>query len=221
MKKLFWLTVFCLCSNVFAQNNTQKYPLQVGFGLSGVAYVGDLTNSTTRFQRVNPGANLSLQLATPRLLDLQVNGGFGKFSEQVDDGGGVLEPANSFVETQFFYGDLRLKLRFLKEKNIQPYLSAGAGIIVFAPRDVNGKHLTRNQSTRNEEEKYNTAIPQLPVVVGWQMILNQTLMVSMDYTYRFTPTDYLDNIGQLGPRKGFDVLHALQISLYFTLNQGK
>jgi hypothetical protein len=219
MKKLFWLILFCLCSQLFAQEPKPKYPLQVGFGLTGIAYVGDLTNTTTQFQRINPGGNLSLQLVTPRILDLQVNAGFGKFSEQVDDGGGVVEPANSFVETSFFYGDLRVKLRFRHRKQIQPYLSTGAGLLVFSPRDVNGKFLTRNTSTRNENEKYNTAVPQLPVVAGCQMILNETLMLSMDYTYRFTPTDYLDNIGQLGPRKGFDVLHAIQISLYFTLNQ--
>ena len=218
MKHLPFLLLIFLCSDLTAQKKATKYPLQVGMGLSGIAYTGDLNNNT-QLQRVNPGGNLSLQVASQRLLDVQFNAGFGQFTEQVDDAGGILEPANSFVETNFFYGDLRVKLRFFAKKQIQPYLSAGAGLIVFSPRDVNGKFLERNENTRNEGERYNTAIPQLPIVGGFQLKVNKTIMTSVDYTYRFTPTDYLDNIGQLGSKKGFDVLHAIQISVYFTLFQ--
>ena len=54
-----------------------------------------------------------------------------------------------------------------------------------------------------DEEKYNTAVPQLPVTAGAKYKINDIMDVSIDYTYRFTPTDFLDNIAQLGEKTGF------------------
>ena len=44
-----------------------------------------------------------------------------------------------FVETSFFYGDLRVKYRFMKRKMFQPYASVGAGFMIFSPKDEQGK----------------------------------------------------------------------------------
>ncbi|MDX2248587.1 MAG: outer membrane beta-barrel protein [Bacteroidia bacterium] len=217
MKTTLLLSFALLCSfSLTAQSKSAKNPLQVGLGLTGIAYIGDLSSRVTQFQRVHPGGNLSLQTETSRPLGLQVNGGFGKFVEQIESQTGT--PANTFVETRFFYGDLRLRYRFWVNKKFRPYLAAGAGVLVFSPRDEDGKFLIRDGSTRNDaEEKYNTAVPQLPVTGGVFMKINAISGLSIDYTYRFTPTDYLDNISQLGQKKGFDVLHALQVSFYFTM----
>ncbi|MEZ4772141.1 MAG: outer membrane beta-barrel protein [Bacteroidia bacterium] len=217
MKNIPLLFLVLLCSfYASAQRKSPANPLQIGFGLSGIAYVGDLSSTATQFQRVHPGGNLSLQRASTNALDLQANGGFGNFVEQTESS--TSTQINTFVDTRFVYGDLRIRYRFMVHKKFQPYLSAGAGVLVFSPRDQEGKFLIRNKGTRKDsEEKYNTAVPQLPVVGGIYMKINQIAGLSFDYTYRFTPTDYLDNISQLGKRRGFDALHALQLSVYFIM----
>lgn len=217
MKNILILSFVLLCSlNVSAQQKSPGSPLQIGLGLSGIAYVGDLSSTATQFQRVHPGGNISLQRVSSRPLDLQVNGGFGNFVEQTESS--ASSQINTFVDTRFVYGDLRIRYRLLLRKKVQPYLSAGAGVLVFSPRDQEGKFLIRNSGTRKDsEEKYNTAVPQLPVSGGIYMKINHIAGISFDYTYRFTPTDYLDNISQLGKRRGFDALHALQLSVYFIM----
>lgn len=189
--------------------------------MSGSMYIGDLTDDETMFHRIYPGANISLQSEGYRNLRAQLNAGFGRFSEQYDTEPPELPkgifPVN-FVETSFFYGDLRLKYRFFKRKQIQPFISAGAGFLIFSPRDASGKFLSDAILTRPEGEFYNTAVPQLPMTAGVQARITPIMWLGAEYTYRYVPTDYLDNIGQLGRRPGNDQLHQVMVSLYINMS---
>ncbi|MEM7371492.1 MAG: outer membrane beta-barrel protein [Bacteroidota bacterium] len=217
---LFVCLLSCFSIVAVAQPNFAKDPLKVGLGLSGFGYLGDMSESQSSFSRFYPGANFSLQTENRKALKIQLNGGFGKFSEQYDGDppqvGAHIEPT-TFVETSFFYGDLRMKYRFFTRYRFQPYLSIGAGLLFFTPRDKNGKLLKTRSQTRAEGESYSTSVPQVPATIGLQAIVNRNIYLGLGYTYRFVPTDYLDNIGELGNRKGFDSLYNLQLSLYFIL----
>ena len=87
-------------------------PLQIGLGLVGFSYHGDLTTQERNFLRAHPGGNLSIQFDGARPLQFQINAGYGRFVEQIDG-----EPVpfnaqitpNNFVETSFFYSDLRFR----------------------------------------------------------------------------------------------------------------
>lgn len=190
--------------------------------MSGSMYIGDLTDDETMFHRINPGLNISLQSEGYRNLRGQLNAGFGRFSDQYDSDPPELPkgifPVN-FVETSFFYGDLRLKYRLFKKRSIQPFVSAGAGFLIFSPQDANGKFLSDAILTRPEGEFYNTAVPQLPMSAGVQARITPLLWIGAEYTYRYVPTDYLDNIGELGRRPGNDQLHQVMVSLYFNLSE--
>ncbi|RMG71444.1 MAG: hypothetical protein D6722_06820 [Bacteroidetes bacterium] len=202
------------------QGWAQQAPLQVGLSLTANAYSGDYTEPATAFQRVYPGGHFSVQKENGQALRVSLTGGFGGFSDQYEGRfpplpQGVDPP--TFVATRFVYGDLRLTYRFFPGGKLQPYVSAGAGLIVFAPRDAEGRRLLIQSDTRLEGETYNTVIPQLPASVGLRYRLHPILRVGLGYTYRFVPTDYLDNTGQAGTRAGFDALHALDIGLDFIL----
>ena len=113
------VVLFCLLvlpfQLIFSQSTSPKVrkPLKVGVSITANQYWGDLIESETRFLRVQPGANFSLQLAGTSALQLQVNAGFGRFSEQFDattsDAQASSNQANSFVETRFGYGELDRK----------------------------------------------------------------------------------------------------------------
>jgi LysM repeat protein len=160
-------------------------------------------------------------LEGPKRLKVQLNAGFGKFAEQYD----VVKPStdpnirvNTFVETSFWYSDLRLKYRFPLSYRFHPFLTAGAGVLSFTPRDESGRSLEGATFSREADEVYSTIIPQIPVGAGVQARLNQSVSFSLEYLFRYTPTDYLDNIGRLGTRDGNDFLHGFQLSMYFTLS---
>ena len=82
MRNILILFLTLLWFRLSAQQT--KPPLQIGLGLTGIAYIGDLSNQSTQFQRIHPGGNLSLQAASMKHVSVQFNAGFGKFIEQAD-----------------------------------------------------------------------------------------------------------------------------------------
>ena len=213
---VFSCSFFCLS----AQDSIPRWPLQAGFSFAGVSYTGDYSEGASSLSRVYPGANLSLQSTHPRPLKLQLNLGFGKFAEQYDTDTPNLPPdveIPTFIETSFIYGDLRLKYHFFHQKKFQPYLSAGAGVMFFSPKDQDGKKLVRRPSSRLEGEDFNDIVPELPISAGVHFHLTRALWIDLSYTYRYTPTDYLDNVGLAGSNNGFDALHAVQLGLQIDL----
>lgn len=205
-------------SVVMAQTARPARSLKVGLGLAGHSYLGDFAEGGEALQRIYPGARLSVHLEGPTRFQLQLYGGFGKFAAQsvALSGGQGASVQNTFVETPFFFGDLRVRYRFGTGK-WQPYVAVGAGLLHFSPRDADGRRLKFQDETREAEEFYNAVIPELPATLGLEGRINEYLSAGVDYTFRFTPTDYLDNVGQLGARPGKDVLHAITLNLFFTL----
>lgn len=199
--------------------------LKLGIGLTGNAYIGDLTEAQTQ-RRFYPGSNLSIQFHNQKALRWQVNGGFGRFLEQVDQ---TTRPANlpeqvvpnRFVETSFFYGDFRLQYFLFPKARVQGYLSPGFGFMFFNPKDQEGNFLVENFFSRLENESYNTLIYQIPFSVGVQARVNAFVSLGISYTYRWTPSDYLDNLGQLGIREGNDALQQVQASVYINLRDAR
>lgn len=203
----------------YSQSDTNTRSLKVGFGLSGFSYLGDFATGNGSLQRVYPGANFSIHTESQSSLQLQLNGGFGKFAAQYDgENTNTGQLIHTFVETPFYYGDLRLRYRFLKG-SWQPYAAIGAGILVFSPRDENGKPLKFIDESREEGESYNTIIPRLPISLGVERQINDKVSAGINYTLHYTPTDYLDNVGSLGSKPGKDILHAITLNLSVSLFQ--
>lgn len=220
MKKLSFIVLvfFAFAFQLSAQVPAPK-PLRLGIGLLASGYQGDLTTNSSVFERFSPGASLSLQFASEKLLSPQLNGGFGKFAAQDRDIAAVdgIQP-NTFVETGFFFVDLRLKARFLREAGIHPYLSAGIGMLGYTPRDADGNILLDNFATREDGETYGSISANFPLSAGLEIKLNPILHLGLEYTYRATTTDYLDNISALGTADGNDKLHSVLLSMYITFD---
>lgn len=191
--------------------------LQVGLAPFALNYTGDLTNEDENFHRVYPGFNVSVQFESPRLVSPQLNFGFGKFTAQDRE----LEPVegilpNTFVETNYFYFDATLRVRFLRRRKFRPHIGPGLGLLNFTPRGPNGNELADDLQSRNVDESYSTTSFFLPLMVGFTWRLNDFVAIGMDYKYFLLTTDYVDNIGELGQRSGNDRLSSLNIGLYLT-----
>ncbi|MEZ4772140.1 MAG: outer membrane beta-barrel protein [Bacteroidia bacterium] len=196
-------------------------PLRLGLGFSGYSYLGDLVEQAPRVLRSYPGASLSLQFDGQKRIQMQMNAGFGSFTEQNDlvRTNPITEVIpNDFVQTSFFYTDLRLQVKLLRQSPVRPYLSMGAGLIFFNPRDASGNFLGENIYTRLDNENYSTIIAGFPATAGLEARMSKQLGISLEYTYRFTTSDYLDNIGKLGTKKGNDAIQAVQLSVLISLN---
>lgn len=199
--------------------SAQRKPLKTGIGMLGAAYMGDMNNNGTELYKFYPGINASFEFASHRRVVPQLCGGYGKFVAQNRDLG-VVEGIrlNTFVETSFFFADLRIKYRFRKDRKIIPYLSAGFGLLNYTPHDIEGNGLSDNISTRPDGEIYSSLAASLPLTAGCEFKLSPLLSVSMEANHRRSGTDFLDNIGSLGTRKGNDHLNTASITMHLTFD---
>lgn len=218
----FLLCMICGSAlSVFGQDTAKAAPLQLGVGLTANSYLGDLNYRDDSPLRAYPGINFSLQFDNKKAFGLQVNSGFARITEQNDaaalDGVGEYNP-NRFVQTSFFYLDLRLRRYFLRKQKIKPFLAAGIGFVSFNPEDVEGNFLLENIFTRlPEEENYLTLVAQFPMQAGIQIQLNPTMYLNLSGVYRFVSSDYVDNISAFGRRGGNDALLSAQAELLFSI----
>ena len=142
------LAVFILCMSSWlfskGQDKAAPSPLQIGIGMTANTYLGDLNFQTDVTYRAYPGINFSLQFDRQKPLNVLLNTGFARFVEQNGDfsqlGEGEYRP-NVFVETSFFYLDLRLKYFFFPRNTVRPFLAAGLGFLSFNPEDLEGNFL--------------------------------------------------------------------------------
>lgn len=220
-RSLFTLALFVMITGTGL--HAQAPPsLRIGFGLMGNVYRGDMTTDAGSVLRAEPGATLTVDVDKQRPLRLQFSAGFGGFTEQFD---GPLPSTpegvtlNPFVRTTFFHADVRLQYRFFRHSQIRPYLAAGLGMFSFQPRDAAGNFLGENIFSRLPEEEYLTLIGSMPLSGGLEWSLSPRLAMAVEYTYRMTGSDYLDNVGLLGHAAGNDQLHQLQYKVMFSLGQ--
>lgn len=221
MKWITFLILLTVGLQLQAQGPEQK-PLRVGVGFLGAAYQGDLTTNGDALHRFYPGMGFSLQFATEKLISPQLNAGFGRFVAQDRDLPAVegVQP-NTFVDTRFFFAELRMKARFMREKSFHPYLSFGLGLLGYSPRDAEGNNLLGILATRQDSETYGTITAAFPLSLGFEIEMSPLIMLGTEYTFRPTGSDFLDNIAALGPQSGNDKVHSLLLSLYFTFDPNR
>lgn len=204
-----------ISADAFAQS---KRSLRIGVSLMGTAYSGDLTPEGESFYRFYPGFNLSLQSSGKRWVQVQGNIGYGKFVSQ----NRLLEPVpgyavNTFVSTAFFFVDAKGKFKAFPKRSFNPFASVGLGLLNFTPKDADGNALSDNLESRTVDEQYSSITINFPLSAGFDYHFHHIVGIGLEYTYRLTVSDYLDNIKLLGTRQGNDQLHNFMLTLYFTL----
>ncbi|MFN0201582.1 MAG: outer membrane beta-barrel protein [Bacteroidia bacterium] len=200
--------------------------IRIGLSMNVWNYRGDFSDDKYDWTRVYPGFNISLQSASRKKLQGQFNMGIGSIADQADAGDVMTtEPdifPNQFFFTNFVYGDVRIRYHFLPKSRLKPYLGAGVGVLVFSPQDARNRSLSEpDNGSRPVGEEYGIFTVQAPLCVGLDWRFHPNLSVGLQYSYHLTGTDYLDNIGSLGAKKGKDNLQSLQFALYITPNPPK
>lgn len=223
LKYYVWFLILGWQTTLLQAQQEGPPPIRIGVGMMGITYRGDLTVDEGSFQRFSPGGHLQVQFAAKKPIRPSLLAGYGGFREQIDVFPGNIpagvEP-NTFVETNFFFADFRLNYFLLSKKRFSPFVAAGVGMFSFSPEDQDGNFLGENIFTRLEGETYNTTILSIPLSIGFQYEVNQVIALSLGYTHRLTPSDYLDNIGSLGTKEGNDVVQHFQVGVHFSLVPG-
>lgn len=201
--------------------------IRVGLGFTGNQYTGDLTSDKIADAiRVYSGVNLSILAQRQSPLNFLVSIGAGtvvgqndsvKFTQPTSN---RLSP-NRFFATSFIYGDLNLRYRFFNADKLSTWFGAGGGFLFYSPKNEKSLGLLDQDRTRIPGETYNLIMLQVPLRVGIDYNFSRYVGLSLSFQHRFLSSDYLDNIGEMGTRKGNDYLQSLEITLNIPLNPPK
>lgn len=205
----------CCGATVWGQNRVVPPP-QLGLGLSVGSYLGDLNPQLNAADGFTPGLDMSLQFPG-KALGPEIHAGLGQIVAQLPPGTQAVMPVNTFVATDLFYLDLRMRLQLLRRFRLNPVLAGGVGVLVFSPKDYTGAALTDLPATRANGEMYSGSSLSFPVSAGLRYRFNNRFSIGAEAITRWTKSDYLDNISQWGNATGNDRVVSLVLSAFIRL----
>lgn len=185
-------------------------------GVSANAYKGDLQSA---YDKWTSSFHLGLKFNKKKRINGQVNLGFGSITGQSTVSDFNLEGNEKAIPNKYFltrYFTLQYDLNYNIVKNTQwtVYISQGAGIIRYNPKDENKNNLQDANDTRATNESYSNISIMLPTQLGVIHHLKNNFGLGIQTGFLNTMTDYLDNISDLGNRSGNDNVFLFRFSLY-------
>ena len=186
-KLKFSFPVFLLIFLMFTKANAQS--TEVGFGLGGLLYTGDLARmvnfsqtqpAVQAFHRTNINSSVSFRAAiTAGKLKGKDNSSFDVFSSNRGASFNlfVFEVAGTFEYHFLHWRSTKSNLRWT------PYFLAGAGLMNFSGH-------------QSSYEEYSKIQPIIPVGFGFKYIINPRWYIGLEGQAKVTFFDYLDNVSQ-------------------------
>lgn len=188
-----------------------------GFGMN--QYRGDLQSAYSAY---TGSFMLGLQLNRSKRL----NGSFGLSYGQISGensrylfSGDAEANPNRFFSSSLITAQYDLHVNILKKKSYILYLSQGIGLARFKPEDELGNPLQERFTTRAASETYGNSSIMLPSKLGFIYLLPHHWGLGLEAGYLNPMTDYLDNIGQWGNKKGNDNVLLFSFKVYVPLKK--
>ncbi len=211
MKKLIIVSVFAfLCSfSSHAQREQYEYVQDGEFGITaGVAhYFGDLNNGyNINRPKIALGAFFRKQFSN--YIAVRLSGHFAQlgYSDRYSSND-FQQKRNLSFNTNIFEIALQGDFNFFKfiptdpYRAFTPYASLGIGVFSYDPYAMlEGKKYylrplhTEGQTFYNNRKTYGTMALCFPISFGLKYALSEKMNVSFEAGYRFTTTDYLDDV---------------------------
>ena len=184
-----------------------KYNLELGAGLA--TYQGDLTEKTTFFGQPGYAASFGGSYNLSNQLSLGL--GFSYMKLKADDkenDKAALKARNLNFESNVWDINLTLQFSPYTAGNFTPYIDAGAGLFHFNPTTID-RHGHEQHLEELGTEGQGMAIPgnsyylltqfQIPFGGGIQYAINNKMALKLDFLFRKTFTDYIDDVSTIYP----------------------
>lgn len=185
---------------------------EVGLGLGGMTYIGDL-NDQSMLGKVRPAAGLTARLNIDPRWAVALGFSYG----QVEGGNpDVIARRNLSFRSPIAEGFLRAEFNFFPyglisntQKLSTPYIFCGVGLFKFNPKakytePATGESTwyelqplaTEGQGTMAypDRQMYQLLEVCMPFGIGYKWRLSRSVHLSVEYGWRKTWTDYLDDV---------------------------
>jgi hypothetical protein len=218
MRILLLLLLFLGTAASLQAQTAQPASRYFWMGLSGNHYRGDLQGGT----QFKPGLHLGLKFNK----DQRLNGNFTLSLAQVEgqdpgffpDTEPNIRPNRYFTST-FFAANYMLQYNLIKKERYRLYIGQGIGLFRYNPKDEQDRPLQDQRSTRLPNEEYGNISLMLPTAAGLIYFLPNQWGIGFQASLLNPLTDYLDNISELGPKKGNDNVLQFRLQLLVPLKE--
>jgi hypothetical protein len=210
---LFPAFLFILLVSIQVQGQWDSYRQEGEVGLTGgfTHYYGDL-NTKVRINYIQPVSGVFYRRQFGNYIAARVSMNFAQtgYSDQFNTYNSTLVRRNLSFFTNLSEVTLQGDFNFFKYRpgdrnnNFTPYLTFGIGFFSFAPYtklNIGGKDTminllkTRTEPGNPATTKSGQAIC-FPIGVGIKYALSRKITVGAEVAYRFTTTDYLDDVSK-------------------------
>lgn len=186
---------------LFISYQLQAQTWEVGGALGGAGYIGDLNpNNPVKISGISGGLFVARNF--DGYFSAKLNFTYGKIS--ADDS---KSSSQQFRDRNLSFNDPLKELSLIGEFNFMnyipdagphkytPYIYTGVGLTSYAPRaNYNGKSYGLRQLRTENEPTYGKNTIVIPYGVGIKYNFNTKWTVAGDLGYRYTFTDYLDDV---------------------------
>jgi hypothetical protein len=217
VKKFLAAVVFFTLA-IFSENqlHAQQYAIQqegeFGIGLGAGHYFGDL-NTRARLNRPKLAATVFFRKNFGNYIALRIGASFAQlgYSDIYNTQNTYMQSRNLSFNTKVselsLQGDFNF-FRFLPGEpgyNFTPYVTLGVGVFSYDPYAyLNGEKIflrplgTEGQgsSLYPDRKPYSSMAISIPFGAGFKYALNERVNVGIEILYRFTNTDYLDDVSK-------------------------
>jgi hypothetical protein len=211
MKKIVTALLVSLPLAIFAQNSIVQEG-EFGFGVGAAHYFGDL-NTRAKLNRPKLAAGLFFRKNFGNYIALRLSGNFAQlgYSDVYNTHNDFMYRRNLSFNTNIWELGLQGDFNFYRfmpgdpDFRFTPYMTLGVSAFSYDPyaylRDekYNLRQLgTEGQgSTQHPDRKpYGTMALAIPFGFGFKYSLNERTNIGFEVVYRFTNTDYLDDVSK-------------------------
>jgi opacity protein-like surface antigen len=209
------LKIYLIASGILAVLSTQaqkspenpgseyysKFSVSVGVGTAN--YYGDLLKGGF-FSQTSYSFSAGAKYAFTNKLAAKFDAGLQKIQGSDSKPGGAHPGRNLSFKSNVFDFSLGAEYTILDLDNfpLSPYIGAGVGVMIFNPyaEDALGKRQfladlgTEGQGLAGYPGIYSTAALEFPLNIGVKYPVNERMSLALDFNYRITRTDYLDDV---------------------------
>ena len=211
MKKLVTALMFCLPLAMFAQNSVTQEG-EFGFGVGAAHYFGDL-NTRAKLNRPKLAAGIFFRKNFGNYIALRLAGNFAQlgYSDVYNKDNEFMRRRNLSFNTNVWELGLQGDFNFYRfmpgdpDFSFTPYITLGVSAFSYDPYAYlnNEKYFLRQLGTEGQgssqhpdRKPYSTMALAIPFGVGLKYALNDRINIGAEVVYRFTNTDYLDDVSK-------------------------
>lgn len=209
MRKLLATLIVCLPLSLLAQNSIVQEG-EFGVGIGAAHYFGDL-NTRARLNRPKFAAGIFFRKNFGNYIALRIAGNFAQlgYSDIYNTHNEFMRRRNLSFNTKVWELGLQGDFNFYRfmpgdpDFSFTPYVTMGVSIFSYDPYAyLNGqKYFLRQLGTEGQgsalypnRKQYSSMATAIPFGVGIKYSINQNINLGFEIVYRFTNTDYLDDV---------------------------